>query len=433
MKPRILFILMASSFLGGLAPAADIYLAPRTDGRSGSGTRSDPYDASSPSKFDALLQRFPTNTVFHYASGVYETTGYHFRSGNAGTNCVHRGAGIDQTIIRLVADSGGDNEALIFGVDYSRTCSGFQVTNMTLDCNAANYPTFTQGGPQPAAINVQGNNILIKSVKVIGFGTGKIHSECFPVTSRPGQVFAGQSFSNIHVENCIFTNPATGNQDGVSVVSLGSDSPDVQVTDTAILNCQFVNLASDFLYVHAMNAALCRGNYVQGSVTALENGQFITGFYDEPATIETQPVTITNNTFKDVFSAASINFHPTGGFGDFTFSNNTVILPNAFNIFSVGVNVWNQNSGRPTIKSITVDNNVFGGDPNTDPAYYRAVDESYYPPSILIGTLTIAGNQFQTAVPSGREFDVSADQVQTLQLGTNTYSNGGTVPITYTP
>jgi hypothetical protein len=428
MKPRILFILMASSFLGGLASAVDVYLAPRTDGQSGSGTSADPYDASSPGKFDALLQRFPTNTVFHYASGVYSTTGYHFRAGNAGTNCVHLGAGIDQTIIRLVADSGGDNEALIFGVDYDRTCSGFQVTDMTLDCNAANYPTFTQGGPPPAAINVQGNNILIKSVKVIGFGTGQVWSECFPIFSNPGQAFAGQSFSNIHVENCIFTNPATGNRDGVSVVSLGSGSPDVQVTDTAIINCQFVNLRSDFVYVHAMAADLCQGNDVEGDAYG-----WITGFYAEPDRVQTDRITITNNTFKDCFEAVAINFHSTGGYGDLTFSNNTVILPNAENIFSVGVAVWNPSGGMATIKSITVANNVFEGDPNTDPAYYRGVDLSAYPPSILVGTLAISGNQFQTAVPSGREFVVSADQVQTLQLGTNTYSNGGTVPITYTP
>lgn len=424
MKPSFLRILMASSVLCGFASAADVYLAPRTDGQSGSGISADPYDASSPGKFDALLQRFPTNTVFHYASGVYSTAGYHFLSGNAGTNCVHLGAGIDKTIIRLVADSGGDNEALIFGVDYDRTCSGFQVTDMTLDCNAANYPTFTQGGPQPAAINVQGNNILIKSVKVIGFGSGQRGTECFPVSSHPGQPFAGQSFSNIHVENCIFTNPATGNQDGVSVVSLGSGSREVHVTDDAIINCQFVNLKSDFSYVQAMCADLCQGNDVEG---------YITGFYAEPDTVETESKTITNNTFKGVLKAVAINFHPTGGYGDLTFSNNTVILPNAENIYSAGVVVWNENEGRPTIKSITVANNIFQGDPNTDPAYYRAVDLSANPPSILVGTLAISGNQFQTAVPSGREFVVSADQVQQLQFGTNTYSNGGTVPITYTP
>ena len=231
MKPHFLCVLMAFSVLCGFASAADVYLAPRTDGQAGSGTSADPYNASSAAQFDALLRRFPTNTVFHYAPGVYTTTGYHFQSGNAGTNCVHLGAGIDQTIIRLVA-GGPDNQALIFGVDYNKTCSGFQVTNMTLDCNGANYPTFTQGGPQPAALNVQGNNILIKSVKIIGFGTGKVFSECFPVSSHPGQAFAGQSFSNIHVENCIFTDPATGNHDGVSVVSLGSGSPNVHVTDT---------------------------------------------------------------------------------------------------------------------------------------------------------------------------------------------------------
>ena len=173
-----------------------------------------------------------------------------------------------------------------------------------------------------------------------------------------------------------------------------------------------------------MNASLCQGNDLEG---------FITGFYDEPSTVETQSTTITNNTFKDVFQAAAINFHPTGGYGNLTFSNNTVILPNAPNIFSVGVNVFNQNSGRPTINSITMDNNVFSGDPNTNPAYYRAAYLSNYPPSILIGTLAIAGNKFLTAVPSGREFVVSADQVKKIKLGTNTYSNGGTVPISYAP
>src|SRR6266481_1922788 len=81
----------------------NIYLAVRHDGIAGTGTASNPFDASTAAKYDRLLATYSQNTIFHYAAGTYQTTGYHYLTRkSAGTNCQHLGAGMDQTVIQLV-------------------------------------------------------------------------------------------------------------------------------------------------------------------------------------------------------------------------------------------------------------------------------------------------------------------------------------------
>src|SRR5271165_3911444 len=124
----------------------NIYLAVRTDGIAGTGTASNPFDASSAAKYDQLLATYSQNTVFNYAPGTYKTTGWHYRTRtSAGTNCQHFGAGVDQTVIQLVGASDLTQDGVIFGTDYDATADGFEVQNLTLDCNALGNPKFTNG------------------------------------------------------------------------------------------------------------------------------------------------------------------------------------------------------------------------------------------------------------------------------------------------
>src|SRR5262249_30625120 len=121
----------------------NIYLAVRTDGIAGTGTASNPFDASTAAKYDKLLATYSQNTVFNYAPGTYQTTGWRFRTRkSAGTNCQHLGAGVDQTVIQLVGANDPSQDGIIFGTDYDATADGFQVQNLTLDCNAFGNPKF---------------------------------------------------------------------------------------------------------------------------------------------------------------------------------------------------------------------------------------------------------------------------------------------------
>jgi len=124
----------------------NIYLAVRTDGITGTGTASDPFDASTAAKYDQLLATYSQNTIFNYAPGTYQTRGWHFRMRkSAGTNCQHFGAGVDQTVIQLVGATTPTQDGIIFGTDYDATADGFVVQNLTLDCNALGNPKFTNG------------------------------------------------------------------------------------------------------------------------------------------------------------------------------------------------------------------------------------------------------------------------------------------------
>jgi hypothetical protein len=403
----------------------DIYLAIRTDGRLGSGTPADPFDASASAKFDALLARFTANTTFHYAPGTYPTTGWHYRRvRTASPGCIHLGAGTDQTIIQLVG-AAALPDGVIFGTDYDQTCDGFQLQNLTLDVNASHNPMWSGSTGAFGAVNLQGNNVLISGCKIINFGTSRRGCECFPVFIYPGPAFAGRTFTNIQVQNCTFTNPVAGNRDGLSACVIGSDNT-VTLTNAAVTGCSFLDIESDFTYSHAFSANLVQNNFVKGCAT---------GFYREPVQVEKPAMAVLNNTFIDVTIAAQINFHANSGFGSLTFSGNKVVLRDQYNTYSAAVNVVNTDSQGPlpVMQALTMTNNQVigvGQDPLATPAY-RAIDLRCPASNLVIKSAVIQGNALGSSIPNGFEFDVtrSSGVVPNLQYGVNRYANGQPVPI----
>jgi hypothetical protein len=246
------------------------------------------------------LVTYSANTTFNYAPGTYQTLGwYNGVRQTAGANCKHYGAGIDQTIIQLVGANSTTSDGVIFGSDYYVTADGFEIQNLTLDCNPAGNPKFVNGLGAIGAVNTQGSDILMKGVKVINFGTSLKGVECFVVLINPGPVLAWRSFDNIEIQNCVFTSPASGNKDGLTCVAIGG-ATGVTVTNTAVVNSSFLNLDSDFLYSHAFYAEVCTGNYVQGCEV---------GSYVEPAEPIATPWLVQNNNFTDVSQGANVR-HP---------------------------------------------------------------------------------------------------------------------------
>ena len=331
--------------------AGDVYLAVRQDRHVGSGSAHDPFDASSATKYDELLRRFRENTNFFYGPGIYETKGGYYRTRQtANPHCHHFGAGVDRTIIRLVGASHPTEDGVIFYADYDATVYGFELHDLTLDCNASGNKKFRDGIGSVTAVNVVGNNMLFSNLKIEHFGTAKRGVECFPLISYPGAGHAGGQFENVRLENSVFTEPATGNKDGLSCAVIAASSS--ARLEGAIVNCRFINLKSDFSYSHAFGAALCEGNEVNGSDS---------GFYLEPDDRQSGTWIIRKNRFRDVITAAMVKWHPTGSLNTIQFEDNDVVLEAepqrtsvAFAVDDTGLKSGDQ---RPTIAKIIFRNN----------------------------------------------------------------------------
>ncbi|HTD16741.1 MAG TPA: hypothetical protein VK673_16270 [Chthoniobacterales bacterium] len=402
-------LILAFSALGPFLLAAangkDIYLAVRQDGHRGSGSAQDPFDASTPDKYDQLLATYSQNTVFHYAAGTYQTRGWHYRTRkSAGTNCKHYGSGMDQTVIRLVGANDLTQDGVIFGSDYDATADGFEVQSLTLDCNASGNPRFTNGLGATAAISTNGSNILIRGIKVIGFGTSRVGVECFVVFIYPGPALNWRSFNNVILDHCVFTGPAQGNKDGLSCVVIGA-APSARI-EGAIVNCRFVNLKSDFSYSHALRAPLCEGN----EVTGCDNG-----FYLEPDDRQAGTWVIRKNRFHDVTTAVMVKWHPTGSLNTIQFEDNDVVLkadpqqtPVAFAVDDTGLKPGDQ---KPTIAKVILRNNRIRVAEMSKEQVARAAglvlisSEATY----SVGDLVLENNLF--SLPAGREMIISPSPV----------------------
>jgi hypothetical protein len=398
-------LILAFCALALLLPAAsiakDVYLAVRQDGRSGSGSAQDPFDASSAVKYDAILARFRDGTNFFYAPGVYETSGGRYRSRpTANPHCRHFGAGVDQTIIRLIGASHPTEEGNIFYADYDATIDGFELHDLTLDCNAPGNPKFRDGLGSVSAVHIIGNNMLFSNLKIEHFGTGKRGVECFPFACFAGAGRAGAQFENIRLENSLFTEPAIGNKDGLTCAAIGG-STNTRVQG-AIVNCRFINLKSDFIYSHAFAAPLCEGNVVIGCED---------GFYMEPDDRQFGTWTIRKDQFRDVIMAAMVKWRPTGSLNTIQFEDNDVILSvdpqrtsAAFAVDDTGLKSGDQ---RPTIAKVIFRNNRISlTDPSKEQVARAAgvhlvsMEDRY-----SVGELLLENNVFD--LPSGREMIIS--------------------------
>ena len=413
----------------------NIYLAVRHDGIAGTGTASNPFDASTAAKYDRLLATYSQNTIFHYAVGTYQTTGWRFRTRkSAGTNCQHLGAAVDQTVIQLVGASNPTQDGIIFGTDYDATADGFEVQNLTLDCNALGNPKFTNHLGAVGAISTAGNNMLIRNIKVIGFGTGLRGTECFAVLIYPGPALSWRSFNNIIIDSCVFTSPVQGNQDGLTCVTIATNAG-VTLTNTSITNCWFIDLASDFSFSNAFFAEKCIGNYVQNCQT---------GSYTEPSSVQPNPWVVQNNTFVNVYNGLSVKFHATGKLQDLEFLDNTVVLVNTTATVTQGVVVSEpveSISGlrnKPEVVNLAIQGNTIQAatvTPRSNNAYagfqILSPNQKYF-----VNQLTITGNLFSGAnTDNGQQIRVTGapNFVLNSQISDNSYYNGTPANVTLVP
>lgn len=150
----------ASADCGGRIPAGHtrIFIAYRTDAKSGTGSASDPFDGSTPQKFDTLLRSRSesgvTNLVVCIGHGTFQTEGVHdyvvgaghLDKTHPGGFTVNRGwkihgSRMDQTVLQLT-DLYWDSSTGRYLVGrvistYGLDSHGVEVSDLTLD---SNYP-----------------------------------------------------------------------------------------------------------------------------------------------------------------------------------------------------------------------------------------------------------------------------------------------------
>ena len=389
--------------------AGDVYVASRGDGR-GSGSQSDPYDGASADGFDWIIAQYPSGTNFHYAAGTYLTHGYHFQRENIHAGCRHYGAGVDKTIIRLVGpESGQQPSGVMFGADYNHSADGFEMHNMTLDCNAGANPIFRNGQGAVGAVNIQGNNILFQNMKIIGFGTGAQGDECFVFFSYPGSYWNGRTFQNIKLDHVTFTAPATGNRDGVSVTTLYA-AQGVNVQNTQIVNCQFLDINSDFTYAHALGALDNENNLIRNCTE---------GGYFETADNQNRTFVFRNNTFQNVRKAIYVNWHPNAYIGSIIFDNNNVSLrPDLPDNAGLGVSDDGLHNGDPSsrIGYIEFENNTLTlASYGEFSSLCRALDLRSPGHHYTIGQVVASGNN-ASGLPTGTPYNIQSGVVGNLSI-----------------
>jgi kumamolisin len=196
-------LLLLTAVLGttNLLPAAsalkEIYVAVRTDGLSGSGTMSDPFNGSTEARFDAVMKGIGPNTQINLSAGTFLTHGASAYSLQAGWKI--QGSGMGVTIVKLVGFVSNTQKYIHFG-SWNLT-DNVEIHDLTCD---ANY----EGWKWPAhdavgGIDIWGNNVLVENVEMINcYGDSVEGIEQFSILLGGNQGGNHQIASNCTIEGC---------------------------------------------------------------------------------------------------------------------------------------------------------------------------------------------------------------------------------------
>lgn len=186
-----------------------VYVAIRTDGRTGSGTATDPYDGSTAQRFSALWSNAVNGTWFILGPGTFKK---YADNGSQGFRPRVRvtGAGEWLTTIQLDADSWTTNSPyfvagqanILLSVESDGEAAepvyvGAQLENVCLDANWQNLPD-SRTNYAHSALQVFGHNFYARNVRVVNTADHQGNGiECFPVSIQG---------SNFVVERMVFSN-----------------------------------------------------------------------------------------------------------------------------------------------------------------------------------------------------------------------------------
>ncbi|HTG44916.1 MAG TPA: hypothetical protein VK633_10330 [Verrucomicrobiae bacterium] len=182
-------------------PLIDVWIAVRTDFAAdaepeifGRGTRDNPYDGSTAVRFDLIMRTVVgERTIVHLGPGVFRTAGAGiFVAGwqaKSGQKII--GSGILSTTLLYTAEASiaSNVKTAVVTHDATTPLQNWAISDLTIDCNLQNQPfAVDQDFPRLAigAIAVLGDNLRVRRVRVINFGTRTpdlLNGESNPVAS----------------------------------------------------------------------------------------------------------------------------------------------------------------------------------------------------------------------------------------------------------
>lgn len=216
------------------------------------------------------------------------------------------------------------------------------------DTNAATlWASGTQG--MVGAIYLYGSNLKFTDLRIIGFGT-KPWRECFPMFLMTFDTVPARKLGNVLIEHCVFTDAATNNNDGITVLLLAAKPPNT-LTNAVIRRCTVSGMRSQFGYSHGFAAVHVEDCLVEDCDVAV---------YFEPDqnwAEDVGSVLVRSNRFVNVDYGLHVNSHPMAAFDSITFLDNEVVLNNGTgwglrvcDVCATGTN--------GTVTNVTVLNNI---------------------------------------------------------------------------
>jgi hypothetical protein len=296
----------------------------RSDGLPGTGTQADPFDGSTATKFDSILQQYNSTPSLgiHLIGGSFQTSVTHswmLRSG-----WVISGDGMYNTTVQLVGSVAGMRGVTAMVADSNVSTDYVTIQNLTIDCNwAALAPTAAVGvGGEKnitvTAVGICGNNNLLDGVRCIntyGSAANKLeHFALFLAGSR-----FGDSTNNV-IQNCRAELPQGTYGNPFALAGWTFSVPNYVLKNSKVTGCTAVGVNSGG-----------EAGFTSGGVN-LAN---------------VKDCLVDSNTFVDCFGAAYID---TGSVDGLTVTNNSVTRG------WQGVGLANPNGPK---QNITISNNTF--------------------------------------------------------------------------
>ncbi len=226
------------------------WIAFRTDGLPGSGTLDDPYNGSTATQFDTVVNGIAANSTIHVLAGTFQTRGnlaWTLKSGQK-----FRGSGIAVTTLQLV------NAATDATVVSSASGSEMEVSDLTLDCN------YVSGALTFGGVQLYGSKNSIRRVKVINAAGQHLNFICYAITI--GGLSTGDSVGNI-IEDSELSSYQGGSCYGIYMSGLGTYA----ITGTIRHNTVFLGTSNGSFAFSVNNGKDCliEGNYANGCASGL--------------------------------------------------------------------------------------------------------------------------------------------------------------------
>lgn len=270
------------------------------------GTLSAPYDCSTQTKFDSVINGMPAYSTIHALAGTYLTSGWlcPLKSGQK-----FFGSGIDVTILKLATD-----ESITLTSGYN--CTNIEICDMTVDAN------YSGGSHNRDGIILYGKQHVVRRVKAINCAHYKNDGgEAWGITINAA--FAtGTSDGNI-IEGCEVSQYAGG-----SGGFPGGDADLFAIGIGSGYNCSATGIIRDNRVLgtlaHPIFAFGCNGHAFLFEGNYVENVDLV--FHSEPYVGWTN-VTIVNNWFRHC--GTGLDLHAGANNLIFAF-NNIEVADNSF-------------------------------------------------------------------------------------------------------